>query len=453
MISADPSPTGSAPQRVRVIYPSADTPLAGTRGEVRELVVRGLEQYGDIFHDTHELADAVAGDVATALALRQAQHVPVPALLATPEAMRFGRFLRSQPPERRWLLRDVKPHPIVGLLASPGGVGKSYLLYQMLVCVATGHPCLGIEMGEPGGVLYLAAEDDDAELHRRGLVLHDWYSHLTTWRALKALTGVDPDEAIAERVHVLSRVGVDNMLTVRSSESAEVRQTAMVERLIETARRIPDLRLIVLDPVSRFRGGRANEEEDATRFVETLEHVRSETGANVLASVHVRKASMRDDEAGQEQVRGSTGLVDAVRWVATLRKLRREQAKSYGLRDEEADRYLRLEIPKNNYAAPFPGLWLRREGGGVLVPTDLIELPESKAAEKAGGRYDHVVERLHTLLRTNGPKTRRAIRPFCGQSGILGASDQTVRSIIERAVAAGDLSERDGLLDLPEAVL
>jgi RecA-family ATPase len=357
-----------------------------------------------------------------------AEEQAVPPLFVASE-IQFRRFLDSEAPPRRMILDNVLPLGVAGLLASMGGAGKSALIYQLAISIAGRQPFLGMQVREPGSVLYVAAEDDEGELHRRGLILLAHHAPDARTR-----------ELIGERLHVVSRVAADNLMTA-SSADGEVRKTAFVERLIEAALPIPNLRLIALDPVSRFRGGRANHEEDATRFVEANEAIREATGATVLGLAHVSQAGIKEG-GGQEIVRGSTALVDGVRWVATLQRLQRKKAMDYGLREEEADRYLRFEIPKSNYTPPFPGLWLRREAGGMIVPCELEERTEARQQAKAEGRYSDVVERLQELLLKQGPMTRNRIRSYCGRSGLLGAGDQTVRSIIERALQDGSLFER-----------
>jgi hypothetical protein len=135
-------------------------------------------------------------------------------------------------------------------------------------------------------------------------------------------------------------------------------------------------------------------------------------------------------------------MVDGVRWVATLQRMRRDKAKDYGVPGEDADRYLRLEIPKSNYTPPFAGLWLRREAGGVMVPCELTEQRESRQREKDEARYLDVVGRIQRLLHDGGPLTRRQLRQHAGTSGRLAAGDHSVRSIIERAVSDGSLVQR-----------
>ena len=117
--------------------------------------------------------------------------------LFDPADFRFDRFLKSDPPKRKWVIEGVLPLGVAGLLASMGGAGKSFLMYQLGLCITTGRPFLGMEMGEPGSFLYLAAEDDEAELHRRGLTLIEHYERMA---------GPFDRKAVAEQLYVVPRV-------------------------------------------------------------------------------------------------------------------------------------------------------------------------------------------------------------------------------------------------------
>lgn len=334
---------------------------------------------------------------------------------------RFDRFLLEPPPPREYILRNVLPTNIVGLLASMGGAGKSFLAFQLALSVVTGVPFLGLPVDATGSVLCLFAEDDEAELHRRGHTLLDRYAIHDGAR-----------RKVAEELFIVSRVGKDNRLTTATGEGDVVR-TPILPRLIEAVRTIPNLRLIIIDPVSRFRGGNANNEEHATRFVEVLEEIRSETGATILGLHHMSQAGIRAG-GGQEIVRGSTALVDGVRWVATLQPPRGEQARKFG--GSDARQYLRLEVPKSNYARPFDGMWLRREASGVIVRATLQGDPSARKAER---EYEAILGRLRRLLGREDPLTRNQIRNHSGLNGPLGASDQTVRDVIKQALRVRDL--------------
>jgi RecA-family ATPase len=65
-----------------------------------------------------------------------------------------------------------------------------------------------------------------------------------------------------------------------------------VDRLVLAAQQIPNLKLIVIDPASRFRGGDENASQDVTRFVEAVERVAQATGAAVLIIHHANKGSI-----------------------------------------------------------------------------------------------------------------------------------------------------------------
>jgi RecA-family ATPase len=349
-----------------------------------------------------------------------------------PAAVRFGRFLDTEPAKRRMIVPDFLPLDIVGLLAGMGGAGKSVLLYQLALSIAAGVRFLGMPVDEVGGVLCLFAEDDEEELHRRGRRILE---HMETGDEYVDRT------AIAERLHVVPLVSESNLLT--AGREGEVVRTNLVERLVAAARLIPNLKYIAIDPTSRFRGGRANAEEDTTRFVEVLETVRAETGATVLTAVHVNKSSIREPgEVDQNAVRGSSALVDGVRWSANMSRLRRDFAKEYGVSPDEADRYVRFDLPKSNYTRPWPGMWLRRETGGVLVPTTLERQQTARKEADNDERYRDVLTRLLELLKREGPMTRNRVeKEFAGKAGVLGAGLQTVRAVASRGVADGVLAE------------
>jgi RecA-family ATPase len=77
------------------------------------------------------------------------------------------RFDGLPVPPRRWLVRDWVPMGTVTLLSGDGGVGKSLLALQLATATAAGRAWLGRRLDEHGPALFLTAEDDEAELHRR----------------------------------------------------------------------------------------------------------------------------------------------------------------------------------------------------------------------------------------------------------------------------------------------
>lgn len=374
------------------------------------------------------------GALVLCLGLALVTHVAEPGPLFAPDESAFGRFIDNEPPPMRWVLDGFLPAEVVGLIAATGGVGKSYLAYSLGFSVATGCPFAGFDVGEEGSFLYLAAEDDEGELHRRGHRILEHYRQVKGWSHMA-------DAMVAERLHVISRVGENNLLTAKGGDG-EVYLTPLVDRIVETANQLPQLRVIVIDPVTRFRGGKASDEDDTTRFVQALEVICKATGATVLATAHVTKASIRDG-GGQEAVRNSSALVDGVRWVAKIQGLREDEAHSWGVDKADAREYFRLEVPKSNYTAAFDGMWLRRDRNGLLVPAELERREAKRDTEQ---RYQEILTALQDLIRREGGLTANAIeKDYAGRTGVLGAGRNDVRGVIQSALKRGDLEQERNL--------
>ena len=71
-----------------------------------------------------------------------------------------------------WLIEDVLPRGIPGLMASMGGIGKSYLLLDLCVRVAAGPGnfgqfALGGSIKSEGRACMITAEESFSAVHRR----------------------------------------------------------------------------------------------------------------------------------------------------------------------------------------------------------------------------------------------------------------------------------------------
>jgi hypothetical protein len=69
-------------------------------------------------------------------------------------------------PPRNWLVPGLIPAGTVTLLTGDGGTGKSLLALQLATACALGKPWLGKTVAG-GRALFVSAEDDEDELHRR----------------------------------------------------------------------------------------------------------------------------------------------------------------------------------------------------------------------------------------------------------------------------------------------
>lgn len=335
---------------------------------------------------------------------------------------RIGRYLSTPPPLRRWLLKDLVVLGKVGAVVAPGGSSKSQWMLQLGVSVATGIPLADHwEVGETGGVLVFFAEDDDDEIHRR---VHRIKNHLTMAGHGRALATLDM------HMFIFSTIGTDTLLT-KKGMTGEVSATIAVDRIAALAAQVPDLRLIVIDPASRFRGGEENSNEDATRFVEALENLARQTSATVMLAHHANKNSASTGEVSQGASRGASALTDGLRWQMNMNRPTEAQANAFGLPKDALSSYVAATVTKTNYSAiPAPVL-LERGPDGYLSAVNATQA-RNNAEQKA------IVAVLRVLDEQPKPiSARRLEDDHGGIKNTLKMSKQSVRGALQRATERG----------------
>ena len=335
---------------------------------------------------------------------------------------RIDAYLSTPPAPRRWLINGLVVLGKVGAVVAPGGSSKSQWMLQLGVSVATGIPLAGYwSVGERGGVLALFAEDDKEEIGRR---LHRINGQLT-------LEGYANDlSKLKESLYVFSTIGTDTLLT-QKRPAGEAARTTVVDRIVELANQVPDLRLILIDPISRFRGGEENSNEDATRFVEALEVLAQKTGATVIVAHHANKSSTFNGDVSQGASRGASALTDGLRLQINLNRPSDSQLSKYGLPKDEGSRYVVTTVTKSNYSAiPAPALLERCEGGYLSAV--------NAAAAQQKAQNDAISAVLVVLAGQIKPISARILEErFGGVHGKLQMSKQQIRAAVARATDVG----------------
>lgn len=344
---------------------------------------------------------------------------------------RVDHYIDNQPPARRWLINDTIVLGKSGAVVAPGGSSKSQWLLQLAVSVATGLPLAGHwHVSEPGNVIMLCAEDDQDEIHRRLHRIVDHFqqeSHNLDALGLKA------------RLRVFSTIGVDTLLTKRSP-SGEVSGTGIVDRIALMAEDWGNVRLIIIDPASRFRGGEENSNEDATRFVQALETLAQRTAASVLIAHHTGKASYDStNEPSQAASRGASALTDGLRWQMNLSSPRSNQLKQIGVsKDTSAPgSYLVATVTKTNYTAYPAPVILERLGNGYLqaINADAAHQRRTLQAE---------LRILQAIAASSKPLTARGLEDqHGGAKGQLAMPKHEVRRHVKALIQKGLLAGGD----------
>lgn len=248
----------------------------------------------------------------------------------------------------------------VGSIVSPGGAGKSMLALELAVLVTTGTDLSGFGGGvarHTGKVVFLAAEDpEDAIRHR----LHALGQHLE----------IDEREEFAEAFEITSLVG-------KQIDICRPDWLAFVESMASGRR------LIFLDTLRRFHELDENSSGEMAHLVGVLEGVAARTGCAMVFPHHASKAAAMGGMGDMQQAsRGSSVLVDNIRWQAYLAGCSKDEAKALAISNEQRGYYVRAGVSKQNYGPPVSDVWLKRTEGGVLVPAQFAT--SSVTSEKPG---------------------------------------------------------------------
>jgi len=272
-----------SPQPAVKVVKLPDLPVGGDIVEY----VESRRQAGEADATMRAGIEAMAME-AEAVKLRPATATkPARGVTSTPKLIRMSDVV---PVDVRWLWPGRIPLGRLTLLVGRPGDGKSFLTAYLAANVSRGRPWVDSSPCPAGSVVLVSAEDDPADTIAPRLIAH----------------GADRD-----RVHVLAGVTSrkDN-----GSETDSVFTLADIEPLRQTLQQVDDCRLIVIDPIGSYLGGRADAHRDneVRGVLAPICHLAAEYDAAVLAVAHTRKsaAAYADDMAMGS--RAFTGLARSV---------------------------------------------------------------------------------------------------------------------------------------------
>ncbi len=342
--------------------------------------------------------------------------------------IKASRYLKTPAPQPHWLIKGVIAQGIVGILAAPGGTGKTMMALQLGIAVASGERFAGVwDTEEPGAALLLLGEDDDAELHRRMEAIKQ---HLPSI-----------EQRAWDRLYIKSMIGEETRLTATDKSSGKIDPTHTHARLMAAVQQIPNLRLIVLDSLTRWRGeGDENDASTASRFIQICEQLAQKTGATVLVLHHTAKSVLNSDEPSQGAGRGSSAFCDDARLMIQLMSMNKAMNASYKLPDDELRWHVVLAVPKANGAPPQPKLLLRRLEGGYLTHTDT-----TTRRLKEPTRIDtEIIKKVRAAAAAGRAYSKRSFcKEFGGKDGTFRMGEKALGEMIDALVEAGHL-RKDG---------
>jgi RecA-family ATPase len=222
------------------------------------------------------------------------------------------------PPPVQWLVKGTIPLGVPAVLAAMGDTGKSYLALQACYQVAVPTPkptgnlnfnatrrILGGEVVEHGTAVFVTAEDDEAEIHRR-------------------LSVVDPFGRRHEfpgKLIIIALPSAGGPMPFFVSDHNGVMETAEWRMICDQLVGHNDLKLACFDPLANFAQVQLDVDSTAAQFVTSqFGRLAAETKATVLLPHHMRKTAKAPQNVAEarEAIRGSSGIVDGVRLAYAL---------------------------------------------------------------------------------------------------------------------------------------
>lgn len=275
-----------------------------------------------------------------------------------------NNFLLINPPNKPMLLEyssedgfpiGFLPKGIVAMIVGAGGIGKTHLLAQLAIAVASGTPWLDIltttshcGTDKKGNVFFGLGENQYDDIHR---VLYKASKHLRN--STPDLLENDPLLNTSKRIAAFSFCGQQAAFIEGKKPSKYFHEFKM--SLIEAAPP-SGWDLIILDPVSRLMGADAEiDNAAATQFIALLEELTIDLPGNptILFAHHVSKAAINKTSEGANQTdsRGAGALTAGARWQSNFYK--KEMA-------------IVIEVTKSNFTKIRDPIYLEREFDGYL---------------------------------------------------------------------------------------
>lgn len=278
---------------------------------------------------------------------RNETRIPDPSNAAAVAASQPIKFIDMRdwddepPPRREWAVLNRIPQRQVTLFSGDGGTGKTILLLQLLCSTVLARDWIG-SVPEPGPVIYLGAEDEEEELHRRLDAIAEYYD--------------EPFSELINNGFYASSYAGEDMTLVRFDRNGNIEPTLRYDRLFEQA---SDIRptIVAVDTLSDVFGGNENDRVQVSAFTGLMRKLAMQANCAVIINSH---PSLSGSNSG-------TGLSGSTAWHG---KVRGRMYLRAATQDEGGviDRDLRvLEFKKNQYG-PLGDSMLLRYQNGVFIP-------------------------------------------------------------------------------------
>jgi RecA-family ATPase len=315
---------------------------------------------------------------------------------------------------RRWLIRDMIPRRTVTIFGGDGATGKSILAEQLAVSVETGKEWLG-SAPERGPVVFVSAEDELNELHRRLLDIASAY---------------EVDIADLADLHFVPLAGRDAVMGAPDAKGAVIAPTRIFDALIVLVRKIRPC-LVILDTLADVFAGDEIRRTHARQFIGLLAGLAIDHDLAVVLIAHPSLSGL----ASGAGTSGSTAWSNSVRSRLYLETIKDEDGR-------ELDADLRvLRVKKSNYGPAGLELRLRWSAGCFLLDAPTGAFGKIAAGAKAERVFLELLAAFEAQGRDVSAKRSNSFAPslFARCPEAAGVRKDALEAAMERLLSAGRL--------------
>lgn len=277
---------------------------------------------------------------------------PPPSVFAQSNLAWGNAMLPASIIARPWIIDRMLMRGKVTIVGASGSAGKSSLGLAIAAHGAVGKDFGAFKsMGGPFSSIIFNGEDEIEEQSRRLIALCSAY-------------GLDFD-VVRQRVFLMSYEEAEIKL-VSAEGRKYIRNTPVIDQLIDLCRDGPDVGMLLLDPLVDLH---TCDESDSTAMNEVMAVMQSiarRANIGVMVMHHTTKNSGERQESrigNADAFRGSSGIVNKSRVAFTLMDASASDVEDYDMQTDERHLWVRLDDAKMNISAKTnKPVWFKKIG-------------------------------------------------------------------------------------------
>lgn len=247
-------------------------------------------------------------------------------------------------PDIPFVVPDIAARGYATAAVGPGGASKSQYLLQVALAVVTGRLEIAGLTPDPefqrGNVWFHNQEDDDTMNQRRLAAVCEKFG----------VPREEIDGSKGNRLWFTSGADHPILIAARSQQTGEIVKTKLVKPIIAHIKAL-DICLLLMDPMSELHTAKENLNEEIGVPWRTVRYIAQQANCAAIVAAHTRKP----DKAGSDgyagvidAMRGGSAQVGVIRSSFTVYTLGEEEAKAYGISEEDRRDYACVVGSKSN---------------------------------------------------------------------------------------------------------